>query len=59
MRLYVRTCANVRKCVNEGWSWATAILVVLGLGCLLVGLIFVGVLLATFLSVAYTLQRSR
>jgi len=38
--------------VNEGWSWATAILVALGLGCLLVGLIFVGVLVATFLSVA-------
>jgi hypothetical protein len=45
--------------VNEGWRWTTTILVALGLGCLLVVLMFLVVLAATFASIAYTLARNR
>jgi len=59
MRPYVRTCANVRKRVNEGWTWATALAVCAALGCLIVGVMLVSVVVATFVSLAYTLARSR
>ena len=45
--------------MNQGWSWATAIMLALGAGCLLVILMTLVVLAATFLSIAYTLSRPR
>lgn len=45
--------------MNAGWSWATAVMLALGLGCLLLVGIFGVVLGGLLLSVAWTLTRSR
>ena len=45
--------------MNEGWSWATAILAASGCGCLLLAVMLLAFLGALFIEVAYTLSRSR
>jgi hypothetical protein len=45
--------------VNEGWRWTTVLTLSLALGCLLVAVLVVVVLGATFLSIAWTLTRPR